>query len=259
MVKSDSIALSKWPRLLYVVRHGQSAGNVARDYAELNRLETVDINVRDMDVPLSELGHSQAQSLGEWMSGLSETDRPTRILSSSYLRARQTAEGARSFEPAYELPPIIIDERLREREFGLIDHLTKFGITAKFPLEAASYAKLGKFYYRPPGGESWCDVILRLRSVLDSLSRDHAGEVVLIVCHTVVVHCLRYLFEELTEAEILAIDRSNEIANCSISSFRGTSDEIRGERLVLESFNDVKHLKNAGEKVTRATDCPTPT
>ena len=33
---------------------------------------------------------------------------------------------------------------------------------------------VGKFYFRPPGGESWCDVILRLRSVLEMVTREHA-------------------------------------------------------------------------------------
>jgi hydroxyethylthiazole kinase-like uncharacterized protein yjeF len=46
----------------------------------------------------------------------------------------------------------------------------------KFPDQADLYARLKKFYYRPPGGESWCDVILRLRSMLDSLSREYPAE-----------------------------------------------------------------------------------
>ena len=37
--------------------------------------------------------------------------------------------------------------------------------------ERAEFARLlGKFYFRPPAGESWCDVILRLRSVLETLA-----------------------------------------------------------------------------------------
>ena len=33
---------------------------------------------------------------------------------------------------------------------------------------------VGKFYFRPPGGESWCDVILRLRSLLEMMTREYA-------------------------------------------------------------------------------------
>ncbi|RZJ04759.1 MAG: histidine phosphatase family protein, partial [Haliea sp.] len=44
-----------WPKTLWIVRHGQSAGNVARDSAEAAGLHTIDIAERDIDVPLSEL------------------------------------------------------------------------------------------------------------------------------------------------------------------------------------------------------------
>jgi hypothetical protein len=36
---------------------------------------------------------------------------------------------------------------------------------------AAARAFLGKFWHRPPGGESWADVALRLRTFLDTLGR----------------------------------------------------------------------------------------
>ena len=49
----------KWPQQLWIVRHGQSAGNVARDSAEAARLPLIDIAERDIDVPLSPLGEQQ--------------------------------------------------------------------------------------------------------------------------------------------------------------------------------------------------------
>ena len=57
----------RWPDMLWVVRHGQSAGNVARDAAELARHHTIDIAWRDIDVPLSELG--EQQSAAHWANG----------------------------------------------------------------------------------------------------------------------------------------------------------------------------------------------
>ena len=105
------------------------------------------------------------------------------------------------------------DERLREREFGVFDRLTTLGIREKYPEEAEHRKMLGKFYHRPPGGESWADVILRLRGALDTISLHHADRRVLIVCHQVVVLCLRYILEEMDEAQILAIDReADELA-----------------------------------------------
>jgi hypothetical protein len=41
----------------------------------------------------------------------------------------------------------------------------------------------------------------------------------MIVCHQVVVLCIRYILEELTEADILAIDHQAEILNCGIAAF----------------------------------------
>jgi probable phosphoglycerate mutase len=48
-----------------------------------------------------------------------------------------------------------IDERLREKEFGILDRLTRAGIEEQFPDQAEFRRLLGKFYHRPPGGESW--------------------------------------------------------------------------------------------------------
>jgi broad specificity phosphatase PhoE len=111
---------------------------------------------------------------------------------------------------------LVMDERLREREFGIFDRLTRVGIQQKFPEEAAHRTMLGKFYHRPPGGESWADVILRLRSALNTINLHYCDRRVLIVCHQVVVLCMRYILEELTEQDILRIDKQAEILNCGI-------------------------------------------
>jgi broad specificity phosphatase PhoE len=75
---------------------------------------------------------------------------------------------------------------------------------------------LGKFYHRPPGGESWADVILRLRSMMNTINLHYSDKRVMVVCHQVVVLCLRYILEELEESEILAIDKQADILNCGI-------------------------------------------
>src|SRR4051794_38174004 len=153
-----------WPERLYLVRHGQSHGNVARDAADEAGLHEIDIDVRDVDVPLSELGRRQAEAAGRRVASLPPHERPGIVLSSSYVRARQTAEIICTQDALAGGPArAIVDERLREREFGIFDRLTTLGIRERFPDEAAHRRRLGKFYHRPPGGESWADVILRLR------------------------------------------------------------------------------------------------
>lgn len=59
--------------------------------------------------------------------------------------------------------PICVDERLREKEFGILDGLTTRGISTLQPEQYAFRQQLGKFYHCPPGRERWCDVIFRLR------------------------------------------------------------------------------------------------
>jgi len=231
-----------------VVRHGQSAGNVARDLADAAGLAMIEIDHRDMDVPLSELGKAQARSLGRWFAAMPADERPEVVLASPYVRAVRTAELIGVGEK------VSIDERLREREFGVLDRLTSFGIRERFPEQAEHRAILGKFYHRPPGGESWCDVILRLRSALDTISLHHADKRVLIVGHQVVVLCLRYILEDLTEAEILAIDREVDVANCGVTEYAFEPDCPDDCRPTLKAYNFTAPLAVEGTPVTTAPD-----
>lgn len=235
-----------WPSSLLLVRHGESAGNVARDAAEASGALEIDIDLRDMDVDLSEAGQRQAHSLGHWLAQLD--DPPTIALASPYVRARRT------LEIAVETAGIDIDarhdERLREREFGALDRLTKRGIEERFPAEARARAHLGKFYHRPPGGESWADVGLRVRSVVDSLAQEAPGEGVLIVAHQVVILMFRYVFEHLTEQEVLEVSRQDELLNCSVTSFVHDPDRGRSGGMRLERYNEAVALEEDDAPVT---------
>jgi broad specificity phosphatase PhoE len=250
-VKSTQI----WPDLLYIVRHGESAGNIARDAALEGRHPKIDIGIRDVDVPLSTLGQAQAEALGRWFGAVPAKERPNIVLTSPYLRSRHTAglivKTAGMREDTYSL---VVDERFREKEFGILDRLTAIGIKERFPDQAEFRRLLGKFYHRPPGGESWCDVILRLRSATEMISREYCGQRVLIVSHAVVVLCMRYLLEHMTESELLAIDKQAEIANCSVTLY--AHDPKLGPRgnLRLRKFNFVAPLEQAGAPVTSEPD-----
>ena len=248
----------RWPDTLWIVRHGESAGNVARDAAYAAGLATIDIAERDVDVPLSAAGELQSVALGRWFARLTETERPCVVLVSPYLRARHTAsliESAGGVDPRAQ---ILVDERLREKEFGVLDRLTRLGIEQRFPDQAEMRTRLGKFYHRPPGGESWCDVILRLRSVLDTISLHHSGpgSRVLVVAHQVIVLCLRYLLEGLDEAQILAIDREGDVANCGVTSYFFNPALGDAGALQLRAYNFVAPLEEAGAPVTFTPDAP---
>ena len=250
----------RWPDHLWIVRHGQSSGNVARDLADAAGHAHIDIAERDVDVPLSALGEEQARALGKWFGAMDL--RPTVVLSSPYLRAVQTAELVRKGGGTTRDASRRVDERLREREFGVLDRLTRSGIEQRFPDQAEARTRIGKFYHRPPGGESWCDVILRLRSVLDTISLHHSspGSRVLIVAHQVVVLCLRYLIEDMSESEILAIDRLDDVANCGVTAYTRDAADDDGSTddgaLRLVVYNFVAPLEQEGTPVTVHPDAP---
>ncbi len=241
----------RWPERLWIVRHGQSAGNVARAQANAAKLARIPIEQRDIDVKLSGLGGEQSDSLGRWFGSMSETERPDVLLVSPYRRARQTAErivgqGALAGDAVGP----VLDERLREKEFGILDRLTRHGIQQEHPEQAELRLLIGKFYHRPPGGESWCDVILRLRSLLDTVSLHYAGRRVLIVAHQVVVLCLRYLLEALDEETILAIDREGDVPNCGVAQYDFDPAAGADGGLVLRRYNFVAPLVEEGTPVT---------
>ena len=247
----------KWPQTLWVVRHGQSAGNVARDLAEASGHPVIDIAHRDIDTPLSSLGEDQSVALGRWFGSLSPARRPQVVLCSPYVRALETA---RLMLDAAQIPRrevvFRIDERLREKEFGILDRLTRHGIVARHPELDAQRQHVGKFYFRPPGGESWCDVILRLRSLVEMVSREHCGERVLMVAHQVTVNCMRYLIEGLDEHQILAVDRMGDVPNCSVTSYDYDRTLPVHGGLALRQVNWVAPLRHAGAPVTVGKDIP---
>lgn len=213
-------------------------------------------------MPLSDLGIEQARALGRWFAAMEPAQRPCVVLTSSYVRAQQTVALIREEGGLHEGAPIHQDERLREREFGILDRLTRRGIEERFPDQAEMRARLGKFYHRPPGGESWCDVILRLRSVLDTMSLHYSGtgSRVLIVAHQVVVLCLRYLLEDMNEEQILGIDRDQDVVNCGVTSYKlqpvAGALSMDDAVLKLMTYNFVAPLEASGAPVTSSPDQP---
>jgi len=244
----------RWPDKLWLVRHGQSAGNVARDAAHASGADRLTLAGRDVDVPLSDLGVAQARALGHWFAALPVEQRADALLVSPYVRAIRTAELLRESGGVDADEPVCVDERLREKEFGILDGLTRQGVINLVPDQARFREILGKFYHRPPGGESWCDVILRLRSAIEMISREYCAERVLLVSHSVVVLCMRYLLEHMTEEQILTIDRAEEVANCSVTQYSYDDDAYPRGMLRLELFNFVAPLEEAGAPITSKPD-----
>jgi broad specificity phosphatase PhoE len=225
---------------LWLVRHGESIANLGATRAEVEGLDVIPIDIRDADVPLSATGEEQAAALASWVA--QHRSAIDAFWVSPYLRARQTLEIALADDPS---PAIVaIDERLRDRELGILDLLTRSGVAHLHPQEAARRRHLGKFYHRPPGGESWADVALRLRSFLaDAIVQP--SESALVVAHDAVVMLFLYLLLPLDEARLLEFAADHTVLNASVTHLTRSAT---GWQLV--EFSTVDHLQREGATVT---------
>lgn len=233
------------PDELVLVRHGESLGNVADREALAAKAHRLQLDESDERVELSDRGREQADALARRLGKLPASEAPGVAISSPYRRALATAERALA-DTGLE---VLLDERLRERELGIFDGITWYGINAMHPEESERRQRLGKFYYRPPGGESWADVVLRVRSLLVELQARFAGERVWLFTHEAVILAFRYVIEGLDSRSVLALQQAEPIANCSMTRYRRGPDG-----LALVAREDASALEEAGVDVTHEPD-----
>ena len=236
---------SKWPSRLVVMRHAESEANLRREHLEStgSRATRVGIESRDVDITLTPWGREQARVTGHDLNRYGPFHA---AYVSPYLRTRQTAELVMAALRAR--PRLVIEERVREKEFGILEGLTRHGIRSHHPEEAARKTAVGKYYYRPPGGESFPDVNLRVHSFLGTLVREYAGRRVLVVTHSVVVLCFRRLLERMEEHEVLELDRHDEVKNASLLVYEPGSRDGRRGVPVRKAWNLTLWEKPAAER-----------
>lgn len=226
------MSVQKWPTNLVIVRHGQSERNVLREAAKQSgQVEFFHGGLRDLDAPLTAYGHLQSRRTGEFLAQSYDFDA---AFTSPHLRSRETLNSILQAWPQGIVTRL--DERVREIEFGALDGLTWQGIKHKYPEEWARREREGKYWYRPPGGESRPDVGLRVKDFLGMLAREYRRKSVLVVCHSVVVLIFRRLLEHWDESQYLDIDARDEVLNCSITAYK--YDTTCGS-LQLERYNHI--------------------
>jgi probable phosphoglycerate mutase len=222
---------------LILIRHGQSLANVLFPEADAQELMETALSGRDAEVPLTDLGQEQARAIGRWLTALPEERRPETIVTSPYLRAKETWRLAAEAS-GLETPAPRTDDRLVDRLLGELEMMTRAAVAARFPGEAARLAEAGMWEYRPPGGESFADIRARLTSFLADLNREHAGRRVVVVAHDAVVLMTRAVIEDLDWDELAAVEKSaGSVRNASISRF--VND---GNSLKLDRYNVIDHL-----------------
>lgn len=185
---------------IYLVRHGESDGNVGRD---------VHIDMPDSAIKLTTRGVAQAALAGVWLGHelphrrwwhrITGRDPRARIWTSPYERTRQTAyhiHAAIDGMTGGDADSVIRDIRehvlLSEQQFGLFDGLSDEQLRHRFPDEHMHYDKHeragSRFWARMPLGESRFDVAARVHQSFGTLQRDadrHGIDTVVVVCHGV--------------------------------------------------------------------------
>ena len=201
---------------LYLVRHGQSAGNAEGRFGGHG------------PTPLSELGFEQARMTAQALA----KEKIDAIYTSDLLRAVQTAT------PLAELTdlPIIKTPAFRERHVGVLEGLTFDESKESFPKDY--YALVNRnIHHVITKGESYRHLLRRATGELREILRIHQGEKVVIFSHTGAI-CF------LTLHMLGAINRYTKhtpwlvTSNCGINRF-----EIRGRSNIrVLAINDTRHL-----------------
>lgn len=201
---------------LYLVRHGQSAGNAEGRFGGHG------------PTPLSRLGIRQAEKTARILA----KEGITAIYSSDLHRAAQTAE------PLAKLLGLTVIQTpaFRERHVGVLEGLTFDESKAEFPKDY--YALVSRnIHHVITKGESYRHLLRRTTNELREVLRRHAGEKIVIYSHTgaicfLTLHLMGAIHRDTKQTPWIVT------SNCGINRF-----EIRGPRNVrVLALNDTRHL-----------------
>ncbi len=148
---------------VYLIRHGETYWNLEQ------RLQG------QLDSDLTAEGIRQAERIANKLEGIFFDA----LYSSDLKRAMHTAN---IISKCIKHEPILYDERLRERNFGLFQGYTWQEITDKYPCEAASELS-GDPMNKVPGGESKFQLLERAKSFFSDILIKHAGKRILVISH----------------------------------------------------------------------------
>ena len=201
---------------LYLVRHGQSAGNAEGRFGGHG------------PTPLSDLGREQAEKTARVLA----REGINAIYSSDLLRAVQTAE---PLAKRLNLE-IRTSEAFRERNVGVLQGLTFDESKERYPRDY--YALINRnIHHVISEGESYRNLLRRITLELRNILRQHNRERIAVFSHTGAI-CF------LTLHLLGAIHRATKnppwiiTSNCGINRF-----EFRGPRNVrVLAINDTRHL-----------------
>jgi NAD+ kinase len=204
------------PPDLFLVRHGESEGNVANDMSRKgdHSAFTEEFKSRHNSLwRLTDKGRWQTEMAKIWIRNNVKI-RFNRCYASEFIRAMETAAGL-DIPGAYWYR----DYYLRERDWGQFDGLSEKEREARFSEEIKRKEKDG-FYWAPPGGESKANISLRVDRVLDTLHRECSQMGVIVVCHGELIWTFRVRLERMPQSVYAQLHKSknefDKIHNCQI-------------------------------------------
>jgi 2,3-bisphosphoglycerate-dependent phosphoglycerate mutase len=198
---------------IIAVRHGETAWNVdARIQGQL-------------DIGLNDTGRWQARRVGEALAG----ETITAVYSSDLGRAHETAQAVAEVAGI----PVVADEGLRERSFGIFEGKTFDEIHETWPDHAHNWRKRIPEWQPPEGGESLLELRERVTRTMHELAARHPGEQIVVVAHGGV---LDTLYRVATGQEVNS-PRTWELPNGAINRLLWTP-----EGFTLVGWSDTQHL-----------------
>jgi broad specificity phosphatase PhoE len=251
----------KWPKHLIIIRHGESAYNALRKQKQNDTLyqsfiaafkedyrskETVALaeqvkerfalECSDYQTPLSKRGWEQARAAGRRIDEVMPP--PDKIFVSPYLRTNQTLAGFVEGGFTIGSANIVQESRIREQEHGLSLLYSDWRVFhALHPEQKQLYDQQGPFWYQYPQGESVSDLQDRVRSFMNTLVREYAGQTAYLFSHHLTKLSIRSLLERWSPEEFLRVDDEEKPINCGITHYVGNPKIGKNGKLELSEYN----------------------
>lgn len=134
------------------------------------------IYVGNTNVGLSEDGKSEIKKLSKGINNVTFD----KIYCSPLIRARETAE-------ILSKKKYILDDRIKEINFGIFEGLNYSEICEKYPMEAKAWSK-DYLNYKIPEGESLMELFKRVEEFVEELN-ENKYEKILVITHGGVISC----------------------------------------------------------------------
>lgn len=201
---------------LYLVRHGQSAGNAEGRFGGHSA------------TPLSELGLHQARITAKALA----KERINAIYSSDLKRAMQTAEALAGLTGLQ----INATDVFRERNIGVLEGLTFAEAEKEFPGDYKALVDRNVAHVIT-SGESYRQLVDRVSAAVDGILVKHLGGKIVVFAHTGTICFLTLHLMGALNADTVCTPWI-VTSNCGINKF-----EFRGrDNLRVLSINDTRHL-----------------